>query len=449
MMFVSIGLVFVIATLTLLIRMSQNLAIFSNIVLLAIVEGLVLFGLFDASFYENYFLLVDSMSYVLVALIVFLQMMFLGVSSHSELKKEFLAMSNFALFGMMCMAISAEFITLLIALEIASLSFYALIAFEKEKMAIEAALKYFLFSAFISAFYLLGVALIFGMYKTTSFASLNIQEVGLVNILSFVLVISTALFKITAFGFHSWSIDVYYGTKTSITALLSSAFKIAAFVMLIRVSANFVDFGQGILYIMAILTMFVGNMISLKETRLKRLLIASSIVHSGYLLVAISSASSLDSPMIADAIFYLFAYTIAIMGVFAIVASLYKTRKHLRLQDLQGLYKTHPIESFALAVFCLSFIGFPYTIGFFGKLYIFMGALENSHTDLAIFAIINTIISVYYYLKVIINIYFYPPTGEILRPSTNILKTITIALIAIVLLGGFGFYSIDQFLKIL
>ncbi len=369
-------------------------------------------------------------------------------------KPEFLALTNFALFGMMIMASAAEFLTLLIALEIVSLSIYTLIGLNRESSkAIEALVKYFLLGSIVGAFYLLGTALIFGSVGSTQFEVVGsfLVENGasplvLVGLL-FILV--TMLFKVTAFGFYYWSIDVYFGSSIHIAGYLSTAVKIASFILLIRVLAipfeGISHIWQPVLYVLAILTMFAGNLMSIKQNNIKKLLITSSIVHSGYILINLASIESLSVASFSPAIFYLFAYPGAVAAMFLMLTAFAKEdESNLEIEDLRGFYKHYPVISLVIVIFMLSFIGFPYTVGFFGKFYLFSSAIENGMTELAIIGIINTIISVYYYLKIIINIYFYDRVETLEFKPSLVLRSVIILLAVTVLLGGFGVYNLGN-----
>lgn len=440
---------------------SKTLGIWLNIGGLFVVLGLFLlaysgFGEFNKGTFLKGFIYLDTFSFVMSFGLVALYIVFLFSTLYTKdsrfYKTEILSLSNLSLFGMMIMTLAAEFITMLIALEIASIGIYALIAVNNSKNKnIEAALKYFLLSAFVGAFYLLGVALIFGITNSTKFADVASyfasNSPDFLAVLALVFVFVALFFKIGIFGFYNWILDVYYGANTNVSGLLTSAFKISAFAMFVRIVfvgfENLSIYTQDILYPMAVLTMFVGNFLSVKEENIKRLLIASSIVHSGYILVAFASVQSFDINALSGGLFYLIAYSLTIGATFMILNGLFSSNKDLEIKNLRGLYKSYPIESFMIVIFSLSFIGFPYTVGFFGKLYIFATAIENHKTPLAVFAVINTIISVYYYLKIIINIYFFKEDKHKIAHSSFALKLVSVLIAGFVIAGGFGLYTID------
>lgn len=403
-------------------------------------------------------LYIDKMGGFFSLLFISLTALFLYSTLYSKderyYKTEFLPLTNFALFGMMIMAMSAEFMTLLIALEILSLSIYTLIGLNREKSeVVEALLKYFLLGSFVGAFYLLGTALIFGATGSTKFNDialyLTASDISPLVLLSLLFILVTLLFKVTAFGFYNWSIDVYFGSSVNISGYLSTAVKIASFALFIRVLLigfnGLEEIWQPILYALAILTMFAGNFMSIKQNNIKKLLIASSIVHSGYILINLSSISEISIESFSPTLFYLLAYPIAVMGMFIILTAFSKEdESNLNIEDFKGLYHQYPIMSLAIVIFMLSFIGFPYTVGFFGKFHLFSSAIANGKTELAILGIINTIISVYYYLKIIISMYFYEREVKLEYKTSNGLRIAVVLLAVTVLLGGFGVYNIGN-----
>lgn len=370
-------------------------------------------------------------------------------------KIEIFTILNFALFGMMALGSSAELITVLVALEIVSFCVYTLIGMHTtDEKSNESLLKYFLLGSFIGAFYLLGTAFVFGSVGSTKLLDIAnfLSDTGAsfsVVVVALLFILATLLFKVASFGFYNWSIDVYYGSPLPFTGFLGSAVKVASFAMLIRVLVfafePIMDIWQPIIYVLAILTMFAGNFMSIKQTNLKKLLITSSIVHSGYLLVNIASIKEASITALAPSFFYMFAYTTAVAGTFLVLNALSKAdESNLSFDDFKGLAHSRPVLSLALTIFMLSFIGFPYTVGFLGKLHLFSSALENDKAWLAIFGIINTIISVYYYLKVIINIYFFEPTTAFAYKPTFAFRTLVLFFMLLVLLGGFGVISITD-----
>ncbi|ABK82541.1 hypothetical protein Q4Y15_001672 [Campylobacter fetus] len=403
------------------------------------------------------FISLDEFSFCFGVVLSALMIIFLISSFYSDdekfYKQEMFALASLAGFGLLAMSLSVELILTLIFLEVASISIYAMIAMNSiEYKSVEAAFKYFLLSSFMSAFYLLGAAFVFGVAGSTkySFIATGLNS-DFLSIIGMILVLSMMFFKIAIFGFYRWSIDVYYGSNLNIAGFLASAFKLASFAILIKLCflypGNNIEILQGIFAILAILSMFAGNLLSLKETNVKKILIAAGIVHSGYIFINLSSVGA--SVSIYPAIFYLSTYTIVVGFLFAILNGLFGDRE-IKISDLNGLYKVRPTEAFAFTVICLSFIGFPYSVGFLGKLFIFSSAVESGKTYLAIFGIINTIFSVYYYLKIIISIYFSEnKTALSCADSKKFgLKLLALSSILFIILEGSGIFSIISFLNL-
>jgi NADH-quinone oxidoreductase subunit N len=364
----------------------------------------------------------------------------------SYFKPELIALANLSSFGMMGMVISSEIITTLIFIEIASISIYAMIALNSfNSKSIEAAFKYFLLSSFMSAFYLLGAAMIFGMTQTTKYELLSkITSPSFITTIGVLLVIAMIFFKIAIFGFYRWSIDVYYGASNSITGYLAGAFKLASFGLLIKFallySGGWGDILAIIFAVVAVCSMFIGNFLSLKEVDVKKILIAAGIVHAGYIFINLASFSG---ESLFAGVFYLCIYAITTGFAFLILNSLFGDNQ-ITLESIAGLYKSSPLGALAFTIICLSFIGFPYTVGFLGKVYLFSSAFEASNAYLAIFGIINTILSVYYYLRIIISIYFNEPsqTVQVTRQKSIWIGVLSVLAIAFVILEGVGALSI-------
>lgn len=220
-------------------------------------------------------------------------------------------------------------------------------------------------------------------------------------------------FKVAAVPFHSWTPDVYQGAPSPVSAFMSVGAKAAGFAALIRVfSLIFPSLAielTPVFWVLAALTMFVGNVVAIAQTNLKRMLAYSSIAHAGYLLMAFvpfgNSATRANS--IAAALFYLMVYALASMGAWAVLISTEgENGKGTEIQDLSGLGKKSPLSAAAMTVFMLSFTGIPLTLGFWGKFYLFRTAIEGGFISLAVIGLITSIASAFYYLRVVVKIYF-------------------------------------------
>lgn len=415
----------------------------------------------------NGMLFIDSISIFVSMLLIFLSIVVVlssrfYFSNHTFVRLEYFVLVLFALFGMILMSMCGELVSLFIALEISSLSLYVLVGFEKTRpKSNEAILKYFILNSFIGAFFVMGVAFVYGAIGSTYIVDISsyfvqndiFQNKLLLVGFSFVLV--SVLFKIGAFPFHNWSLDIYSGANIPISAFLLSASKVASFVFFIRIiiegfgSAS--SYWQPILYIITIGTLFVGNFLSYNQSKVKDMLIASSIVHTGYILVYLSTINSFSIDTISPIIFYLFAYSIAISGVLMILSYIINTSTvEGYFEEFKGLAKQRPFSAFTLSILMLSFVGYPLTIGFLGKFYLFASSMQNGGALLVMFGVINTILSLYYYLKIIVYMYFYKDAVSFDFRATFLMKVSVYVIVLAVILGGLGLtINIDNLALIL
>ena len=363
---------------------------------------------------------------------------------------EYFAIILFSVFGMMLLSHAYELVTAFIALEIASLSVYTLVGYHKNKISsAEAMMKYMVLGALSGAFFMLGTALIYGVVGSTSLTQIaeftknhTLDEMSLLLVgASFIMV--TILFKIGAVPFHAWVIDVYHGAPYPITMFIASTFKIAIFAIALRLylvdfeSVN--SFWTPLLEFITIATLLGGSWLAMSQTLLKRMLAGSSIVHSGYLLIALSSiglGSSLGAPAL---MFYLIAYFLSSVGAFGILSFLAShKKKQMSYEDFKGFADERPYMALMMSVFMLSLAGFPSTMGFLGKFYIFTAAIESGQILLAGLGILTAFISVYYYFKLVAMMYFYSSNKEKKKFSIN-LNTGLIAMMALIIIwGGIG-----------
>lgn len=363
---------------------------------------------------------------------------------------EYFALILFSVFGMMMLSHAHELVSAFIALEIASLSVYTLVGYHKKnKVSSEAMMKYMVLGSMTGAFFMLGTALIYGAVGSTSLGEIalyvsgrEMQDLTLIIVgASFIMV--TIMFKIGAVPFHGWIVDVYHGAPYPITMFMASTFKIAVFAIALRLFL--VDFAPinvfwtEILQVVTILTLFGGSWLAITQTTVKRMLAGSSIVHSGYLLIGISSLG-LGSEIAAPAImFYLIAYFLSAAGAFGILSFIAsQSTKQMEYEDFKGFATRRPYMALLMSIFMLSLAGFPSTIGFLGKFYIFTSAIESGQVLLAGLGILTAFISVYYYFKLIAVMYFYPSDQSQRTFPINI-STILIAMMALIIVwGGIG-----------
>ncbi|MBS1840010.1 MAG: NADH-quinone oxidoreductase subunit N [Acidobacteria bacterium] len=354
---------------------------------------------------------------------------------------EFLALVLFATAGMGVLASAQELLTAFIGLEMSSISSYILAGYRRDALkSSESALKYFLLGSFATAFFLYGIALVYGATHTTL-----INEMSAVDPASGYLKLGLAMiliglgFKVAAAPFQIWTPDVYDGAPTPVTALFSAGPKAAAFALLLRIFASVpaaTHYWFWAFWILAALTMFLGNLGALVQTNVKRLLAYSSIAHAGYILVAFAAVTSmaaedpaLATPAYAAILFYLLSYALVKVGAFTIVSQLGGAEeKSISLDDYAGLGQRQPWVAASLTIFLLSLLGLPVTAGFFGKFYIFAVAIHSKLIWLAIMMAINSIIGAYYYLRLIVIMYMHEPRPEAAATTAKFPLTATIVL---------------------
>jgi len=333
---------------------------------------------------------------------------------------EFYALLLFATVGMIMMAGSNELIMVFIGLEILSIATYVLAGFRRTDLkSNESALKYFLLGSFSSAFFLYGVALIFGATGSTNLLAIaealrstSVQP-SLVY-LSAALMLIALCFKVAVAPFHIWTPDVYEGAPTPVTGFMSVGPKAAGFAVLLRVFltafSSIQDRTGSALWLIAALTMVFGNVIALVQPNIKRMLAYSSIAHAGYVAVAFTAGSQRG---VSAALFYLLAYGIMNLGAFAVVTVLSRTDdKMVNIADYAGLAAKRPGLAAVLSIFLLSLAGVPGTAGFAGKFFIFRSAVEARLIWLAIIGVATTVVSFYYYLYILVQMYMRDSNDE-------------------------------------
>jgi NADH-quinone oxidoreductase subunit N len=334
---------------------------------------------------------------------------------------EYYGLILFGAVGMMLMSAATELVLIFIALEISSIATYVLAGFRRRSASSsEASLKYFLLGSFATAFFLYGVALMFGATGSTNIAVISGQlGAGQASRLSFVAVAMMFVglgFKIASAPFHVWTPDVYEGAPIPIVGLMSTAPKAAAFAVLLRIL--FAGAAPGwfwLVWISAVLSMILGNVGALVQTNVKRLLAYSSIAHAGYLLIAFLGPSENHYQLgISAVLFYLASYAAMNVGAFCVVSHLANAdERYVTLDDYAGLSRRAPWLCGMLSLFLLSLIGIPVTGGFFAKFYVFNAALKANLIGLTIIGVINSAVAAYYYLRVIVVMYMRDAKEEI------------------------------------
>ena len=320
----------------------------------------------------------------------------------------------FSTLGMMLMISSKNLMMMYLAIELQSLSLYVVASIKRNSIeSAESGVKYFILGALSSGILLYGFSLVYGFTGQTSFAGiyLSLSQVeklptGLVFGLVFALV--GLGFKVSAVPFHMWTPDVYEGAPTSITAFFAIVPKLAAIALIFRFCLepfnNFYFEWTQVIFFLSIASMFLGAIAAIAQKSLKRLLAYSSIGHVGYVLIALVAASDQG---IKSASIYMFIYLIMNISVFAIILSLKKSEKYVdKINELSGLSKSNPVISLSLAIIMLSMAGIPPFIGFFGKFYVFIAAIESQQYILALLGVLASVISAFYYLRIIKSMYF-------------------------------------------
>ena len=330
---------------------------------------------------------------------------------------EYYGLILFGTVGMCLMSSAIELVLIFVALEISSISTYVLAGLRRrEASSSEASLKYFLLGSFATAFFLYGVALMFGATGSTNIDAIGqVLRSGNVPVLAY---LATALmfvglgFKVASAPFHVWTPDVYEGAPAPVVGLMSTGPKAAAFAVLLRVMFEANAPGRfWLIWVSAALSMTLGNVGALVQDNVKRLLAYSSIAHAGYLLVAFAAQPDLGT---SAAMFYTAAYAAMNVGAFVVVSHFANAgEKYVTLEDYAGLGRRSPMLAATLTFFLMSLIGIPITGGFFAKFYILTAALKSNLVGLAIILVLNSALGAYYYLRIIVMMYMREPRGEV------------------------------------
>jgi len=360
---------------------------------------------------------------------------------------EYYSLILFCTVGMIVLASSTDLIMIFLGIEIVSICLYVLAGIRRNDVkSNEAALKYFLLGAFATGFLLYGMALMYGATGTTNLikitALIKSGEAGSnpLMLMGVVLLVIGFGFKVASVPFHMWAPDVYQGAPSPVTAFMAVGPKAAAFAAFYRVFAEslpaIASSWETLLYVISVLTMFIGNLGAIMQTNIKRLLAYSSVSHVGYILMAVLAKNSLAGPGL---LFYMLAYTFVIFGAFGVVIILgRKGNENLEIEGYSGLGFKHPVLALSMTVFLLSLGGLPPFAGFVAKFYIFSAALKEGFVYLVVIAVLNSAISFYYYLKVIVYMYMKEPVGEFrISPSPITVFVIALAVLGTLQLGIF------------
>jgi NADH-quinone oxidoreductase subunit N len=334
---------------------------------------------------------------------------------HTEVRAgEYYALVVFAVAGMAIMAAATDLIVIFLGLEVMSIAVYVLAGIWRQNVrSSEAALKYFLLGALASSFFLFGAAFLYGAFGTTALGPLadaigelppERQTFAFIGV---ALLIVGFGFKVAAVPFHAWTPDVYEGAPTSVTALMAVGVKAAAFAAFARVFlhhlAPIAPDWRAVLWILAALTMTLGNVVAIAQRNVKRMLAYSSIAHAGYVLVGMVAAGEAGG---AAVLYYLLVYALMNAGAFAVVAAMAERGMPSEdLNDYAGLGFRYPFLGAAMTIFMLSLAGVPALAGFTGKFYLFSAAINAGYVGLAIIGVLNSVVSMYYYVGVLVKMY--------------------------------------------
>jgi NADH-quinone oxidoreductase subunit N len=344
---------------------------------------------------------------------------------------------------MMLMGSAADLVMFFLGLELMSICFYVLAGFARGRLTSnEAALKYFLLGAFATGFLLYGIALIYGATGTTNIE--GVLKGGSADSVLFLIglgLLAVGLaFKVAAVPFHMWVPDVYEGAPTTVSGFMSTGGKAAAFAAFLIIFAPplllKVDSLRDVLAVLAVLSMIVGNVLAIAQTNIKRMLAYSSIAHAGYILVGIVAANQAGANGV---LFYLLAYTVMNVGAFGVL-SIGETLEGrcLTFEEYSGLASRRPALAGLMALFMFSLTGIPPFAGFFGKYYVFAGAIEGGYTWLAIVGVLMSVVSAYYYLRLVVLMYF-REEGSTMAPEVSrvSLAALIISAAAVIAMGVF------------
>src|SRR6266571_520814 len=328
----------------------------------------------------------------------------------------------FAVVGMMFMASGTDLMTIFLGLEVMSVTLYVLAGFNRgNKKSNEAGLKYFLLGAFSTGFMLYGMALIYGATGTTRLykiaavvGQMTLPSANILLVAGMLLMMTGFAFKIAAAPFHMWTPDVYEGAPTPMTAFMSVGPKAAGFAAFVRVFVialpAYKPEWSTLLWVLAVLTMTVGNITALYQQNIKRMLAYSSIAHAGYVLVGFVAGNAVG---MAGIMFYMLSYAFMNIGAFAIIVMVGKKGEaNNNVADYAGFGFKHPVLGLAMSIFLFSLAGVPPAAGFIGKFYLFSGAIQAGYVWLAIIGVLNSAVSVYYYLRIMVFMYMKDPVEE-------------------------------------
>ncbi|AGK96906.1 NADH-quinone oxidoreductase subunit N [Clostridium pasteurianum] len=431
----------------------------------ALLTGIGLFtilivSLFNGNHPQTFFggaYIIDSFSIFFKQLFLVAAILTVLVSKDHIASKqgEFYALIVSALLGMMVMASSGELITLYMGLELMTISFCILIAYQGDEKSKEASLKYIILGAMSSAIFLYGLSLMYGVTQTTIIKEIaGVLRAGHfvpLEILGMIFLMAGFAFKIAIVPFHMWAPDIYEGAPTSITVFLAVASKTAALAVLLRLfmggMSSISSYWVELVILLSVLTVILGNLIAIPQTNIKRMLAYSSIAQAGYFLLGVIANSNLG---VAAILLYSLFYIFANMGAFGVAIAVYKATGSNEIKDYAYLARKSPFLAAVMLISLLSLAGMPPLAGFIGKFYLFLAIIEKGQLWLAFLSIGMSVVSAYYYLRVVKVMYFGegPKKFESIPVSKSTKLALTVSMIALVVLGIYPNQLINMVLAV-
>ena len=368
---------------------------------------------------------------------------YLNHDAHRLRRGEFYFLTLSTLLGMYFMMSAGHFLSFFIGLETASIPMATLVAFDKRnRKSAEASAKYILSAVFASSISLFGLSLIYGTTGTLYFNDLpSLMSVNPLQTMALVFFCVGLFFKISLAPFHLWTPDVYEGAQTNITSYLSVISKGAAvfvlFTLLVKVFGSMISNWQPIIYALAVMSITIANIFAIRQQNIKRFLAYSSISQAGYILLAIISGTALG---MTSLVYFVLVYLFSNLAAFGVISVIERNSKKIRINDYDGLYQTNPKLSFVMMVALFSLAGIPPFAGFFSKFFIFSAAAEQGFYGLVFIALLNTIISLYYYL-IVVKAMFLNKSARPIEPIESdfpVKVSLVICTVAIMLIGLFS-----------
>ena len=396
---------------------------------------------FETIVFDKFYLF-SAITLILITLAIFIAF-YDYIVNQISFRSEFISLLILSLVGSLFVIMAIDFITIYLSLELSSLPIIALIAFGKGKFSLEAAFKYLILASFSTGIFLTGVVYIYGASGSINLHYLNITEINPAIILGMVFLFIGLAFKLSIAPWHMWTPDTYQGSPMPIVTYLSTASKVAGFVLTIRIFSEI--FSNDLSYtnliillsIISFASMTIGNLGAILQKDLKRLFAYSTVAHAGYMLVGIIALITTKSSA-STTMFYVVGYAITNLSVFFSLQHMINLTKSTSVDSIKGLFHSHPYVSVVFALGILSLLGIPATVGFMGKVLVFSSAVNNGLVLLAIAGVINSFVSAYYYLGLLRNVFVSSDKFEQNGNSNNLY--ILVAFISSILVLVLGIY---------